>query len=206
MTNRSQFDVAWHESALRGELDAIRALAEGMLEPLYQFCLYRVGGRSHLCEEAVQSALVQAMQQLEHYDPGRCGSNIFPWLTGLARNEIRRILKREKATLSLDQLWQTMDQHLLSLFARLEAEPIAEEALLRAETREMVNVTMSQLPPHYREALEGKYVSGLSVEVLAQQHNTSMKAMESLLGRARKAFRSTFLALCKALEVEPTSV
>ncbi len=37
----------------------------------------------------------------------------------------------------------------------------------REETREMVNATMAQLPPHYREALEAKYVSGQTVRDMA---------------------------------------
>ena len=74
----------------------------------------------------------------------------------------------------------------------------------RQETRELVNTTMSQLPPHYREALEAKYLTGRSVRDMAAVWSISEKAVESLLTRARQAFRVAFLALSRNLEVEPS--
>ena len=83
-------------------------------------------------------------------------------------------------------------KELLTFYARLDSEPFADELLQREETRELVNATMSQLPPHYREALEAKYVSGQSVRDLASSWHVSEKAVESLLTRARAAFREAY--------------
>ena len=196
------FDLAWRARALRGDTAAVQALANAMLLPLYRFCLYRVGRNQHLCEEVVQETLLRALHELDHYDPPRANGNIFPWLTGLARNEIHRALAHEKATLSLETLWANMDRELLGLYARLDSEPFGDEVLQREETRELVNATMAQLPPHYREALEAKYVTGKSVRDLAVQGRTTEKAVESQLTRARKAFRATFLALTQTLGAE----
>jgi RNA polymerase sigma-70 factor (ECF subfamily) len=199
---RSIFDADWRARALRGDSAAVQMLADALLEPLYRFCLYRVGRNRHLCEEVVQETLVRALRDLEHYDPPRANNNIFPWVTGLARNEIHRVLNRERAAVSLEALWAKMDGELLSLYARLDSEPFADEVLLREETRELVNATMSQLPEHYREALEAKYVTGKSVRDLAVRWRTTEKAVESQLTRARKAFRATFLALTRNLGPE----
>jgi RNA polymerase sigma-70 factor, ECF subfamily len=199
---RSIFDADWRARALAGSADAVRGLAEEALEPLYSFCLYRVGRNRHLCEEVVQETLVRALRGLENYDPARCGNNIFPWLTGLARNEIHRVLAREKPTISLETLWGKVDRELLGLYARLDSEPFSDEVLIREETRELVNATMSQLPPHYREALEAKYVRGKTVRDLAKLWSQSEKAVESLLTRARQAFRTTFQALAHSVEAE----
>jgi RNA polymerase sigma-70 factor (ECF subfamily) len=196
------FDAGWRGRALRGDADAVRALADTTLRPLYGFCLYRVGRNRHLCEEVVQETLVRALRELEHYDPGRAGGNIFPWLTGLARNEIHRVLTREQAAVSLEALWARMDRELLAVYARLDSEPLGDDLLRREETRELVNATLSQLPPHYREALEAKYVAGQSVRDLAARWCVSEKAAESQLTRARKAFRATFLALSRNLGTE----
>jgi RNA polymerase sigma-70 factor (ECF subfamily) len=196
---RATFDATWRSRALAGNADAVTAFAEAVLQPLYGFCFYRVGRNRHLCEEVVQETLVRALRDLERYDPARAGNNIFPWLTGLARNEIHRVLSQERANVSLDLLWCRMDQELHALFDRLESEPLAEDVLVRQETRELVNATMSQLPPHYREALEAKYVNGKSVRDLATSWRTSEKAVESQLTRARKAFRATFLTLSRNL-------
>lgn len=175
------FDDPWHRAALAGDAEAIDRLAAAALEPLYRFCLYRVGQNRHLCEEVVQETLLRAIRELARYEPARAKGNVFPWLTGLARNEIRRALAHEKSTASLETLWTKMDEELRHVYARLDSEPIGKEVLRREETREMVGATMSQLPPHYREALEAKYVAGRSVREMATAWSTSEKAVESQL-------------------------
>jgi RNA polymerase sigma-70 factor (ECF subfamily) len=199
---QSIFDSGWRTRALAGDAAAVQCLAESTLQPLYSFCLYRVGRDRHLCEEVVQETLLRALRELDHYEPDRAGNNIFPWLTGLARNEIHRVLAREKNAVSLETLWAKMDKELFTIYSRLDAEPFGDELLQREETRELVNITMSQLPSHYREALEAKYVNGKSVRDLAASWSLSEKAVESQLTRARKAFRVTFLSLSHNLEAE----
>jgi RNA polymerase sigma factor (sigma-70 family) len=93
-----------------------------------------------------------------------------------------------------------MDRDLRAIFARLEAEPFPDELLQREETRAFVNATMAQLPPHYRQALEAKYVDGRSMRDMAAEGGGTEKAVESLLTRARAAFRESFLALTRNLE------
>ena len=151
------FDATWRRRALAGEPAAVRALTDAALGPLYAFCLYRVGRDRHLCEEVVQETLVRAIQTLDAYDPARSGGQAFTWLTGLARNEIRRVLGRgprrarqPRQTSSLDVLWERIDRELLEVYARLDSDPFDEDLLRRDETRQIVNATMSQLPPNYR--------------------------------------------------------
>jgi RNA polymerase sigma-70 factor, ECF subfamily len=189
------FDAAWRKRALQGNAAAVQCLVDAALEPLYAFCLYRVGRDRHLCEEVVQETLLRALRDLANYDPSRSNNCIFAWLTGLARNEIHRVLGRHRAGLSLETLWANVDRELMAVLARLDSEPFADELLQREETRDLVNATMAQLPPHYRQALEAKYVGGKSVRDLATQWGATEKAVESQLTRARKAFRATFLAL-----------
>jgi RNA polymerase sigma-70 factor, ECF subfamily len=196
------FDANWRQQAMRGDPAAVKQLTGAVLHPLYSFCLYRVGRNQHLCEEVVQETMLRAIRDLKNYEPARANNNIFPWLTGLARNEIQRLLNNEKNVDSLQALWLKMDQELLGIYARLEAEPLEEEVLRREETRELVNATMAQLPPQYRQALEGKYLNRRSVRDLAQASNLSEKAMESQLTRARNAFKETFTALARNLEAE----
>ncbi len=176
---RPIFDADWRGRALEGDAAAVQALADEALGPLYRFCFYRVGRNCHLCEEVVQETLVRALRDLARYDPARANGNVFPWLTGLARNEVHRTLARERGGRSLETLWAAMDQELLAVYARLDAEPFGDELLRREETRELVNATMSQLPPHYREALEAKYLNGKSVRDMAERWRLSEKAVES---------------------------
>ncbi len=200
---RCIFHQRWRARALAGDADAIDALARAALAPLYRFCFYRVGRNRHLCEEVVQETLCRAIRELDKYDPARAHDDVFPWLVGLARNEIQRALAKEKAAANLQNAWAKMDAELVALYSRLESEPLSDEVLRRDQTREMVNATMSQLPSHYREALEAKYVAGRSVRQMASAWSMSEKAVESQLTRARKAFRATFLALAGNVGFEP---
>lgn len=195
------FDAKWRGQALEGDAGAIGRFS-AVLEPLFHFCLYRVGNNRHLCEEAVQETLVRAIRELERYQPQRSGDNILPWLKGLARNEIHRLLDRRRSESSLEALWARIDDDLRVAYASLESEPLAEEVLQREETRQMVNAAMAQLPLRYREALEAKYLEGHSVREIATARSMTEKAAESQLGRARKAFRETFLTLTRNLSFD----
>lgn len=192
------FDQRWHRRALRGEQPAIEALAAATIGPLYRFCFHRLGANSHLTEEVVQETLIRAIRDLEKYDPVRAKGNILSWLTGLARNEIRRALGNEGEAFNFQTLWDRLDEDLRAIYSRIESEPIASDVLDREETRDMVNATMAQLPAKYREALEAKYVAGKSIRDIAAAWRMSEKAVESQLTRARKAFRATFAALGEA--------
>jgi len=196
------FDETWRQNALCGDASAVKQLLAHVLQPLYRFCLYRVGKNQHWCEEVVQETMLRALRDLPNYEPGRASNNILPWIIGLARNEIQRVLSREKATASLQSLWANLDQELLGLYAKLDSEPFEDELLQREETRDLVNATMAQLPDHYRETLEDKYVHGQSQRAMAERRKVSEKALESQLTRARNAFRATFLALTKHLQNE----
>jgi RNA polymerase sigma factor (sigma-70 family) len=196
------FDHRWHQAALAGRREAIDRLARAALEPLYRFCLWRVGCDRHLCEEVVQETMLRAIRELDRYEPARAGGDVFPWLTGLARNEIQRALAREKSAARLQAMWEKMDEELRRVYCALESEPVDDESLGREETRQMVTATMSQLPSRYREALEAKYVAGRTVREMAAAWKLSEKAVESQLARARKAFRATFLALAANLGLE----
>jgi RNA polymerase sigma-70 factor, ECF subfamily len=195
------FDAAWRRRALAGEPAASQLLADSALLPLFRFCFHRVGGDRHRCEEVVQETLLRALRDLEQYDPARSGDHILPWLTGLARNEITRVLSRDKHSHSLEALWLRMDRDLRAIFVRLETEPFPDEIMQRDETRAFVNATMAQLPQHYRLVLEAKYVEGRSVRQMAENIGSTEKSIESMLSRARQAFRETFLALTHNLEL-----
>jgi len=81
-----------------------------------------------------------------------------------------------------------LDEPLSALDAKVRVQ-------LREEIRRLVQVALDQLPRRYGDALEWKYIDGLSVREIAERLSVSAKAAESLLTRARVAFRDVFLAL-----------
>lgn len=194
---QGRFDEGWRRRARAGDAEAVRLLADAMIGPLHAFCLPRVGGDRAECEEVVQETLVRALRELGGYDPARGGGEVFGWLTGLARNEIRRTRTRSRRAVSLDLLWERMDEELAGVFRALGERPLPDEVLEREETRALVNAAMAQLPPRYREALEAKYVAGRSVREMAEALRETEKSVESLLTRSRGAFRATFDALVR---------
>ena len=59
----------------------------------------------------------------------------------------------------------------------------------------MVWAVLDHLPVRYGNALQWKYIQGLSVREIASRLGASPKAAESLLTRARQAFRDGFAAV-----------
>ena len=76
-----------------------------------------------------------------------------------------------------------------------------DEGLRRRELARLVQVTLDCLPQRYGDALEWKYIQELPVTEIAGRLNVSPKAAESLLTRAREAFREGFRAVCAGAEV-----
>ena len=56
-------------------------------------------------------------------------------------------------------------------------------------------MTLDCLPERYGDALEWKYIQELSVHEIATRLKVTPKAAESLLSRAREAFRDAFAAI-----------
>ncbi|HYU25878.1 MAG TPA: sigma factor-like helix-turn-helix DNA-binding protein, partial [Thermoanaerobaculia bacterium] len=59
-------------------------------------------------------------------------------------------------------------------------------------------VALDRLPRHYGDVLEWKYIEGAAVNEIAVRLGTTAKAAESLLTRARSAFREAFTTLVSA--------
>jgi DNA-directed RNA polymerase specialized sigma24 family protein len=62
----------------------------------------------------------------------------------------------------------------------------------------LIQVTMDSLPSAYADALEWKYIDGLSVAEIGERLGRGHKAAESLLNRARESFRDGFSTLTGA--------
>jgi RNA polymerase sigma factor (sigma-70 family) len=60
------------------------------------------------------------------------------------------------------------------------------------EHRSAVARTLNDLPERYSQALEWKYGDGFSVEEIAQMLGLSTIAAQSLLQRAREAFKESW--------------
>ena len=87
---------------------------------------------------------------------------------------------------------------LESLAAPASDEP--ETRVWREQLHRIVEATLDSLPGHYGEVLEWKYIDGLSVNEIAARLDLGQKAAESLLTRAREAFRDAIVELFGAAD------
>ena len=67
----------------------------------------------------------------------------------------------------------------------------------------LVQSTLDCLPAHYGDVLEWKYVDGLPLNEIAKRLELGPKAAESLLGRARGAFREAMALVAGSREDLP---
>ena len=70
--------------------------------------------------------------------------------------------------------------------------PAAERPLEQREQAERVARALAELPEHYEALLRAKYLDEQSVAEIAAEHGETCKAVESLLTRARQAFREVY--------------
>lgn len=179
-----------------GDESALGELYERHVDGLWSFVFYRVGRDPVLCEDVVQETFLRALERGHGFDPGR--GSFGGWLCGLSRNVIRKHMRTIRRAHELGETWERIDATLVQIFQGLERAPLGDEVLAREETRDLVHMTIANLPDDYREALERKYVRGQSLRELAAGLACSEDAAKSMLARARRAFREAFAALATA--------
>ncbi|PRP97691.1 RNA polymerase sigma factor SigM [Enhygromyxa salina] len=179
-----------------GDESALGELYERHVDGLWSFVFYRVGRDAVLCEDVVQETFLRAFERGHDFDPAR--GSFGGWLCGQSRNVIRKHLRTIRRAHELSETWERIDATLVQIFQGLDRAPLGDEVLARDETRDLVHMTIANLPDDYREALERKYIRGQSLRELAAAWACSEAAAKSLLARARRAFREAFAALASA--------
>jgi RNA polymerase sigma-70 factor (ECF subfamily) len=180
---------------LAGDGAAFRSLFDSFFPRLYRFALARLDENHDAAEEVVQQTFCKA---IEHLDTFRGEAALYTWFCQICRNVIidyRRTKQRQAGTVVLLE-----DQPNLRAILEAFTAPAAQQPDLSAwqqDVRRLVQATVDTLPDRYSDVLEWKYIDGLSVEEIAQQLNVGAKAAESLLTRARNAFRETILMLAE---------
>lgn len=171
---------------LKGDEKALRSFMDEYFPRLYRYIRHRVKNEAD-AEDIVQVVLAQAARRLETY---RGEATLLTWLIQICRHEISRQLRESART--MDMMTPFLNDNLLrSVVESLEAEgiPTPEEESRRIELVQLVQFTLDQLPEHYASALELKYIEGFSSREIAQRLTISDEATQSLLARARRAFR-----------------
>ena len=181
---------------LAGDERAFTEFFDGFFPGLFRFALARMGRDEDAAEEVVQATLAAAIPKLGTF---RGEAALFTWLCTFCRHEISAFYRRagkDRAAVALVEDEPEVAAALESLAASLDRGP--EAVLRRHETARLVHLLLDRLPPRYAAALEWKYIDGLSVSEIAARLETTSKAVESMLTRAREAFREGFAILARS--------
>jgi RNA polymerase sigma-70 factor (ECF subfamily) len=177
-----------------GDEAAFEEFYDSYFQALYRFALARLGQETELAKEIAQATICKAIEKLASY---RGEAALFSWLCSICRFEISGHFKRERRAPPQSGLLEeggALLEGLESLPASLD-DP--ECGLLRREVATLVHEALDHLPVHYGQVLEWKYTDGLPVKEMAERLGMTPKAVESLLTRARLAFREQFASLSR---------
>ena len=171
------------DAVLRGDAGAWRVLHDRCFEPLYGFVYLRAGRRRDRAEDVVEESWMIAVRRIATFDPER--GTFSSWLRGIAENVLRNRARR----------WQRDDAVLRGSPAVDELVAAHGGAETHLETAEHVALALAGLPERYREALRSRYQEDRTVDEIATRSGDTPKAVESLLSRARAAFREAYRRL-----------
>ena len=173
---------------LAGDERAFEAFFNAYFPRLYRFALPRLNGDVDATREIVQVTLGKAIRKLESF---RGESGLFTWICQICRNEIVDYIRAERR---MRHVVLIDDQP--ELRAAVESIEAPDEFDLvkgygREEAARLVRVVLDRLPASYGDALEWKYIEGESVETIGERLGIGTTAAQSLLARARRAFRES---------------
>lgn len=186
---------------LDGDEKAFRELFDSYFPKLYRYALARLDGQHDEAVEVVQQTFCKAFERLDSY---RGDGSLYGWMCRILRNTILDLYRRRGRELPRVTLIEDRGgiRQILDTLAASELEQ-PEALAARSDVIRLIQATMDRLPGHYGDVLEWKYVDGLSVKNIAERMDIGPKAAESLLTRARVAFRKAMEAVADSADVLP---
>jgi RNA polymerase sigma-70 factor, ECF subfamily len=199
--NNAPTSTAWQELALRdltlkGDANAWRLLYNGSFEKVAAYIRWRVSGIPDLIDDVLQETWLTAIKKLSSFDithsslaepklPDGKEGKFTQWVCGIASHVIQHQLRSR--TRYRKRVVELKDEK--QLVSPGNQSQIQSEY---AEKTERVAFAMAALSEKYEYILRCKYFEKKTVEQIAQDQNTTHKAIESLLARARQAFREQY--------------
>jgi RNA polymerase sigma-70 factor (ECF subfamily) len=170
----------WRERGLRaavlaGDAQAWQTWYDEAFAALDAYVVWRCGGLRDRADDALQETWLAAVRNLRRFDPEAAG--FATWLRGIAANVLRNQFRsaRRRPTVSLNGQLTT-----------------AGDESAKRDRGERIALALATLPDHYERVLRAKYLDGRSVAEIAAEPGETEKAVESLLTRARAAFREAY--------------
>ncbi len=177
---------------LEGDEVAFTQFFEAAYPALYRFALPRLDHDQDAAGEVAQAAICKAIGKLHTY---RGEAALLTWLCTFCRHELYAYGKRHQRHLRVELLEDDPEIRAALESLRASAADDLAASLDRSRAASLVQRTLEHLPPRYADALEWKYIDEVSVQEIGIRLGVGTKAAESLLTRARRAFREAFLTL-----------
>ena len=170
----SDADRALMAQVRDGDAVAFGALVERHSQALYRFA-YRMLGDGHEAEDVVQESFTRLWTHAPQWKPS--GAGLVGWL------------HRVNTNLCLDRLRKRKRIAPVEPPERADGDPAADEKIVSGEIGATVEACLRELPERQRAALVLSYYEGLSNKESADILEVKVKALESLLVRARTKMR-----------------
>jgi RNA polymerase sigma-70 factor (ECF subfamily) len=179
-------DRVWRErgllrGVLAGDEQAWETLYADAFDGLHAYVHWRCAGLRDLADDVVQETWLTAVRRIRAFEPERgCFAG---WLRGIAANVVRNHLRRHVRCNG-----RAPTQHVPETIPAHVPEQHREQA-------QQIARALAELPEHYEALLRAKYLDQQSVAAIAAGRGETVKAVESMLTRARQAFRETYLRM-----------
>jgi len=169
------------QKVIANDKKALRQFYKTFKPKLERFFGRRIGDR-HDCEEVVADTLLSAIDSLPLFS-GK--SKLSTWVMAIAKHELVDYYRRKKI--------KTFVFSHFPFLERLVSKALSPElALEEKEAKRKIAGAFEKTSEGYQHILRLKYMDGLSMREIAERLEMTVKAVESKLSRARKAFRKHF--------------
>lgn len=133
------------------------------------------------------------MKAFDNIQSYRGEAALYTWLCAISRREIGTLIRKESRNPIVLAEDAAISRAVLESMEDPHSSPPDDYRAI--ETVRLIRVVLDALPIAYGDALEWKYIDGLSVAQIGVRLDRSTKATESLLNRARSAFKEAFFSL-----------
>ena len=193
-------DLELVKRMLDGDQAAFERFFDASYPALYRFALLRLGFDRDAAADVAQAAICKAIGKLRTF---RGEAALLTWLCTFCRHEIYAFHRRNPGRLEVELVEDEPEIRAALESLRTAAVEDLDAELDRRKTASVVQRVLDHLPSHYADALEWKYIDELSVQEIGNRLGLGTKAAESLLTRARRAFRDGFDAMVPAWPPAP---
>jgi RNA polymerase sigma-70 factor (ECF subfamily) len=186
----------------RGDQQAFNEFFDTFAPRLSSFAARRSSLDAGAIEDVVQMTMINAMRNLGSY---RGSAALFTWLCRICRNQLadaRRTAARRPSVESVEEM--TSERPLATVVALTDFRDPLDECETDS-TCGAVRRVINALPAHYARILELRFGDELSGHEIARTLQMSEDAAESLLARARQAFRVAWQAHVESSQNTATS-